>query len=84
MKFTDFLIEKEPEKEPEIEPKKKKEKVQPDEALRNAEIKIKGKIPTSFGTEFILARKYPTSEIKEALLNYKIEIKGNSVFVKAE
>jgi hypothetical protein len=81
MKFIDFLLEKEPEKEPEQEQKKKKVKTTAENSLRDAEIKIKSKIPTSFGTEFILARKYPTSEIKDALQDFKFEIKGNSVFV---
>jgi len=92
MKFSDFFINekkddktnKETDRKSEVkkEPKEsKKKKLDPSEMLRDAEIKIKLVVPTNFGTEYILARKYPQKEISDALKDLKFEIKNNSVFV---
>ena len=56
-------------------------KIDPSNLLRDSNIKIKLVIPTNFGTEFVLAKKYPHEEISKALHGLKIEIKNNSVFV---
>lgn len=89
MKFSDFFInekkedktDKESDKKSEVKKEPKKKKLDPSEMLRDSGIKIKLVVPTNFGTEYILARKYPQKEISDALKGLKFEIKNNSVFV---
>lgn len=87
MKFSDFFInndnkmnEKDEDKSTEIE--KSPKKVNVSDILRDADVKIKVTIPTSFGTEFVLAKRYPESELKKILVGYTFEVKGSSIFVK--
>lgn len=55
----------------------------PEDVLRNADIKIKNIIPTNFGTEIILAKRYDENDIKKILAKFNIKIKQNSVFVES-
>ena len=44
--------------------------------------KIKTKFGTKFGTEFVLAKKYPQSDIEDALKDFNFKIDGTSIFVE--
>lgn len=95
MTFKSMLCEKETDKnkeynaEKETKPKKEKVKDIPS-IIRNCGIKIKSNIPTNFGTEYILAKKYTTEleelikilekmKSKDYIKTYKI--KDNSLFI---
>lgn len=49
--------------------------------LRDNNYKIKNILYTSFGDEIILAKKYEQKRLKELLSNFKVQYKGNSIFV---
>lgn len=53
----------------------------PEEILRGAGYKIKLVTPTSFGTQFDLAKKYDDAAIKDLLKDFNIKIKDKSVFI---
>ena len=57
-------------------------KEEPEVILRKNGIKIKNIIPTNFGDEIILAKKYDISTIKHLLSNFKIKVKNNSIFIE--
>ena len=53
-----------------------------EQLLRSKNIKIKDINFTNFGTEYILAKKYDVDDLEDILKDFKIKIKGNSVFVE--
>ena len=57
------------------------EKKKPEELLRSNGIKIRLVTPTSFGTQFDLAKIYDEDELKDLLKDYTIKIKGKSLFI---
>lgn len=85
MTFSEILTESTEEKqEVKVQPKKVQKSVDASVVIRDMGLKIKLVLPTSFGTEYVLAKKYEP-EILERLAKLlsprKIKIKGNSVFV---
>ena len=52
--------------------------------LIDAGFKIKTKFGTKFGTEFVLAKKYPQSDIEDALKDFNFKIDGTSIFVEKD
>ena len=53
----------------------------PEDLLRAAGFKIKLVTSTSFGTQIDLAKQYDPVEITAALNEFKIKIKGQSIFI---
>lgn len=48
-------------------------------------VKIKLTVPTNFGTEYILAKRYSSNvmqKLLQELKNYKVKVKGNSLFIE--
>ena len=86
MKFIDFFEKNNLNEKDDVKPTEEKtpKKVNASELLRDSDIKIKVTIPTSFGTEYVLAKRYPESELKKILVGYSFETKGSSIFVKAK
>ena len=74
--------EREEKKEKPSEPKKKVS--DPTSIIRSMGIKIKFVLPTNFGTEYVLAKKYD-EEVIDALIKRlsprKVKLKGASIFV---
>ena len=73
-------------KEPVVPEIKKIQEVKLDaeSVLIDGGFKIKTKFGTKFGTEFVLAKKYPQSDIEDALKDFNFKIDGNSVFVEKD
>ena len=59
----------------------RKEKKSPDALFRDQGIKIKLTIPTSFGTEYVLYKKYSKAVLDKILAGYRFDTALNSVFV---
>jgi hypothetical protein len=57
------------------------EKTDAETLLGKANIKIKSKFETKFGSEFVLAKKYPEDEVKKALDGHRVTFDGTSIFV---
>lgn len=57
------------------------EEKEPEEVLKAANIKIKSKFGTKFGTEFILAKEYPQNELEKVLTDFNVKYDGKSIFV---
>lgn len=53
----------------------------PEDLLRAAGFKIKLVTSTSFGTQIDLAKQYDPVEITDVLNEFKIKIKGQSIFI---
>ena len=53
----------------------------PEDLLRSAGFKIKLVTATSFGTQIDLAKHYDPDEITNVLAEFKIKIKGQSIFI---
>ena len=53
----------------------------PEDLLRSAGFKIKLVTSTSFGTQIDLAKHYDPAEITDVLAEFKIKIKGQSIFI---
>lgn len=53
----------------------------PEDLLRAAGFKIKLVTSTSFGTQVDLAKHYDPVEITDVLSEFKIKIKGQSIFI---
>jgi hypothetical protein len=53
----------------------------PEDLLRAAGFKIKLVTSTSFGTQIDLAKHYDPVEITDVLSEFKIKIKGQSIFI---
>ena len=53
----------------------------PEDLLRAAGFKIKLVTSTSFGTQIDLAKHYDPVEITDVLTEFKIKIKGQSIFI---
>ena len=53
----------------------------PEDLLRAAGFKIKLVTSTSFGTQIDLAKHYDPVEITDVLNEFKIKIKGQSIFI---
>lgn len=53
----------------------------PEDLLRAAGFKIKLVTATSFGTQIDLAKHYDPVEITDVLAEFKIKIKGQSIFI---
>lgn len=53
----------------------------PEDLLRAAGFKIKLVTGTSFGTQIDLAKHYDPAEITDVLSEFKIKIKGQSIFI---
>lgn len=81
MKYKDFFISTENIQES-LDMVNISESYKPEDLLRNNNIKIKLITVTSFGIQIDLAKKYSEDLIKETLKNFKIKIKGNSIFVE--
>lgn len=81
MKYKDFFISTESIQES-LDSGIISESLKPEDLLRNNNIKIKLITITSFGIQIVLAKKYSEDLIKETLKNFKIKIKGNSIFVE--
>ena len=73
-------------REPVINEVKKIQEVKTDAefVLIDNGFKIKTKFGTKFGTEFVLAKKYPQSDIEDVLKDFNFKIDGNSVFVEKD
>ncbi len=83
MKFTDMLQTKETFQ---FEVQRSEELLlevdkTPEEILRAGGYKIKLVTGTAFGTQVDFAKKYTDEEIEKILKNFKIKIKGKSVFI---
>ncbi len=84
MKFTDML---QPKEKFEFTVQKPKEELllevekNPEEILRAGGYKIKLVTGTAFGTQVDFAKKYTDEEIEKILKDFKIKIKGKSVFI---
>jgi hypothetical protein len=79
--FIDMFDEKEEIVES-VKPKVKSKSV-PD--IIRSYVKIKLTVPTNFGTEYILAKKYSSDTMKELLNDlkgHKVKVKGNSLFIE--
>ena len=79
--FIDMFNEKEEIVES-VKPKVKSKSV-PD--IIRSYVKIKLTVPTNFGTEYILAKKYSSDTMKELLNDlkgHKVKVKGNSLFIE--
>ena len=73
-------------KEPVVAEIKKIQEVKTDaeSVLIDNGFKIKTKFGTKFGTEFVLAKKYPQSDIEDALKDFNFKIDGTSIFVEKD
>ena len=81
MNFSDFFNEGKDSDEQEIQKEKPKKKKSVEELFKENDIKIKITIPTSFGTEYVLYKKYSESELKKIFKDYKIQVKNYSIFI---
>ena len=88
MTFSELLVENEEPVKVKAEKKEKAERspklTDPSDIIRDFGIKIKLVLPTNFGTEYVLAKKYEP-EILEKLIRKlsprKVKMKGTSLFV---
>lgn len=79
--FIDMFDEKEEIVES-VKPKVKSKSV-PD--IIRSYVKIKLTVPTNFGTEYVLAKKYSSDTMKKLLNDlkgHKVKVKENSLFIE--